>query len=193
MKVNLERPKTQNPCQICTAKCCRNYTVSLTAADLEKLFRTKTDDIYKHIAAIDATGFDPKLVPRVKLTKENGKEGDFILCLVRDRKETCSFLGKGNLCTIYENRPRNCRIYPFRLDEKGGLKYVEKYRCPVDWKLNTKAAKSFEKDITIQKKEVHEYKVICDAWNGKTKEHRELNEFIEFVRQFKQNTDGHNK
>ncbi len=42
------------------------------------------------------------------------------------RKEGCFFL-KDNKCSIYKNRPKACRIYDCRVDERPGIKnFVEK-------------------------------------------------------------------
>ncbi|RLI82312.1 YkgJ family cysteine cluster protein [Archaeoglobales archaeon] len=84
-------------------KCCYETEMPLTAGDIER---------------IKALGFD---------------EDDFSVVVegvrrLRNVKGACYFL-KDNKCTIYENRPIGCRIYPLVLDEDG--KVVVDEVCPL--------------------------------------------------------------
>lgn len=81
----------------CGAKCCHNYQQKVQVAFLtpEEAVRLRSIDIHAPI------------VPNQK--------GDRWLMFLKDR---CSFLGKDNLCNIYNERPEACKIWP---------------RKPVEW------------------------------------------------------------
>ncbi|NYZ77079.1 YkgJ family cysteine cluster protein [Candidatus Micrarchaeota archaeon] len=166
------------PCAECNARCCRNYTITITARDLLRLI--DYTESFGWIGTASAKGFDPALAHSFTLF-ENNKPGKFVLCLKRDRKETCVFLGKGNRCAVYAARPMVCRTYPFRKDEGSRLVYKKNYRCPVQWKITSTLRREFLKNLERQKKELAEYGRWCGEWNASVTEGRDLASFIDFM------------
>jgi|Deesub1362B_J571_1020462.scaffolds.fasta_scaffold00066_27 hypothetical protein len=84
-------------------KCCYGTEMPLTEEDIER---------------IKALGFD---------------ENDFSVVVegvkrLKNVENACYFL-KENKCTIYENRPTGCKIYPLVLDESGRVVVDEV--CPL--------------------------------------------------------------
>jgi len=71
-------------CERC-CKCCREMPIHLNDEDMERIYRLDGDALFD---------------------KMNENEVDNYL------KTPCPYL-KGNLCTIYENRPMSCRMFPF--------------------------------------------------------------------------------
>ncbi|MGV8085640.1 MAG: YkgJ family cysteine cluster protein [Candidatus Bilamarchaeum sp.] len=165
------------PCSNCPAKCCRNYSVSLTDIDLKEL--AKVANLDDSVELELAEGFDPKLAPSFVLNLD-GQEKKYILRLRRDRKETCVFLGKNNFCTIYENRPRKCRTYPFVKTKLDDLELKDGARCPVKWKMTVKMDNSFRQDIEEQTKEIEKFRKICEKWN-RDKGEKTIERFFDFV------------
>lgn len=61
----------------------------------------------------------------------------------------CMFLGSDKKCTIYEDRPFECRIFPFDIyNIDGSLTWIV-YTCnpELDWKWSEEILRSFEKDL----------------------------------------------
>ena len=80
-------------CTAC-ANCCRNSVVSVNKSEIENIAR--------HI------GSTPEAVARLYTVPDPDTPG---LRILRSSKEGCIFLD-GNLCTIYEGRPKTCRDFP---------------------------------------------------------------------------------
>jgi Fe-S-cluster containining protein len=80
----------QIDCTQC-GNCCKVVQPSLTVADIKRLARQ-----------LELTTNEFKL----RLLKEKDKGEGFVF-----KVQPCPFL-KGNRCTVYENRPRDCRSYP---------------------------------------------------------------------------------
>ena len=77
-------------CTAC-ANCCRSLTVGLTSDDIPPLSR--------------ATGLSPESLTRRYISPARAGEWG-VFC-----ETPCPFL-RGNLCSVYSNRPRACRDYP---------------------------------------------------------------------------------
>ena len=173
----LDNHELKTPCSICPAKCCRNYAVSLTANDMMRI--AEVAELSKVVQAEDAGGHDSKLAPNFLISIE-GKEIAHILRLRRDNRETCIFLGKNNLCQIYDNRPRKCRTYPFaKMNSKIEMKNGN--RCPVKWKMTPQMNNDFNQDLEDQKKEIEEFRKVCKKWNTEFKGKRTLENFLKFI------------
>ena len=87
-------------CTSC-ANCCRVATVRLHERDVEKLAKAMRLKEARFLA---------------EYTQETEEEG---LILKRD-EQGCVFLS-GNLCSIYEDRPHNCRNFPHLVRGEGSL------------------------------------------------------------------------
>ena len=83
----------QIDCRTC-ANCCRETRVTVSPTDIEKVARFLC--------------ISPEEVAK-QYTIRNSADGDTILLQVKDE---CVFLD-GNLCMIYEARPRACREFPY--------------------------------------------------------------------------------
>ncbi|MBI4399700.1 YkgJ family cysteine cluster protein [Candidatus Micrarchaeota archaeon] len=166
------------PCAECTAKCCKNYVVAITAYDLVRLV-DKVDSL-DWVDVVKATSVEIPLAHRFFLFNEGFPE-EYLLCLKRDNAESCIFLGKNNYCGVYNFRPMTCRVYPFQKGSDGELAYKEKYRCPVSWTLDKHARTQFFEDVEKQKKELENYGKWCREWNAKLAPSGNLKMFLEFM------------
>lgn len=74
------------------ANCCRNYSPRFKQPDIKRIakrLRIKEGDLVSQYLRLD-------------------EDGDFVL-----QKSPCPFIGDDNFCSIYEDRPSDCRRYPY--------------------------------------------------------------------------------
>jgi len=84
------------------ANCCKNYSPRFKQPDIKRIaksFRMKEGEFVSKYLQLDS-------------------DGDFVLQVA-----PCPFLAKNNSCSIYEDRPSDCRRYPYT-DEDVLLKRV---------------------------------------------------------------------
>jgi Fe-S-cluster containining protein len=86
----------QIDCTAC-ANCCRTLQIVVDKADIERLAAK---------LGVSTKQFTDRYVKR---------EADGTLCF---SSTPCSFLGEDNRCTVYEDRPKACRDFPY-LHEEG--------------------------------------------------------------------------
>ena len=91
----------QIDCKAC-ANCCREPRVNVSCGDIEKLARYL--DMLPEQVVKEYTIADPE-------------DGEPIL---RQTKDGCVFLD-GNLCMVYEARPRACREFPYLVSDQRSL------------------------------------------------------------------------
>lgn len=74
------------------ANCCRNYSPRFKTPDVKR--------IAKHLRMKESVFIETYL--------KVDEEGDFVV-----KTAPCPFLGSDNFCTIYEERPSDCRRFPY--------------------------------------------------------------------------------
>jgi uncharacterized protein len=74
------------------ANCCKNYSPRFKTPDLKR--------ISKHLKMKESDFIDKYL--------KVDEDGDFVV-----RTTPCPFLGSDNFCTIYNERPSDCRRFPY--------------------------------------------------------------------------------
>lgn len=109
MKVDYARPSTwlrykKGMCEGCSAGCC-HLPVEVNAMDLVRLELTTEFDIAQSL-----NGVAKKLIKSRIVRSFHQKTQIFILEQKADN--SCIFLGKNALCTVYERRPNVCRQFP---------------------------------------------------------------------------------
>jgi uncharacterized protein len=85
------------------ANCCRNYSPRFKQPDIKriaKVLRMKEGELVAKYLSLD-------------------NEGDYVV-----KSSPCPFLAQDNTCNIYEDRPSDCRRYPYT-DEDVLLKRVQ--------------------------------------------------------------------
>jgi len=78
-------------CLQCAA-CCKNYSPRFKTPDIKR--------ISKHLKMRESVFIDTYL--------NLDDEGDYVM-----KTTPCAFLGKDNACTIYSERPSDCRRFPY--------------------------------------------------------------------------------
>jgi len=174
----MSKGENGGPCAQCNALCCRNYSVCLTAHDLQRLFK-KTGRLDWAAAAKAESVKNPPFHSFFLFEKGIFKE--YFLCLARDASEACVFLGEKNKCVVYSSRPTVCRMYPFELDSTGSLKYKKNHRCPVLWKLGGQEVERFLADARQRQRELDDYGVWCREWNALHARKKGLKSFLKFL------------
>ena len=84
------------------ANCCKNYSPRFKTPDIKRIakrLRIKEGELVAQYLRLD-------------------EEGDYVV-----KQSPCPFLGDDNMCSIYEDRPGDCRRYPYT-DEDVFLKQV---------------------------------------------------------------------
>ena len=160
------------PCDVCTAKCCKNYNVFIDHDNIKEL-----NDIehFKIIEYRKSFGY----VPSFYLYRDN-KKTKYVICLNNTNK-ICNFL-KEDKCSIYDKRPLICRTYPHYVD-KEKIKTMKNI-CPVKWQLSK--IKEIELKIYYEKLLVNflAFETICDEWNKIVTKEDDLEKFIIFVKNY---------
>jgi Fe-S-cluster containining protein len=171
-------------CADCGGRCCREYNVQVTIADVRRL----------------ATGM--AVHPREFVYLKEGKEGDnsdfrfrpggplYDLHL-RHRPDTkgCVFLmeiapGKAR-CGAYVHRPMVCATFPATLDQ-GSVGIRAKTLCggPDSWNLATMDLVTYRRDITRNRAAWREHLDLVERWNARVDAgepgltHEDLYEYI---------------
>lgn len=81
----------QVDCLSC-AQCCKNYSPRFKTPDIKRISKT--------LSMKESVFIDTYL--------NIDHEGDYVL-----KSKPCPFLGSDNLCSIYEDRPSDCRRFPY--------------------------------------------------------------------------------
>ena len=81
----------QVDCLTC-ANCCKNYSPRFKTPDIKRISKT--------LSMKESVFIDTYL--------NIDHEGDYVL-----KSKPCPFLGSDNLCSIYEDRPSDCRRFPY--------------------------------------------------------------------------------
>ncbi len=99
------------------ANCCKNYSPRFKNPDIKRIaksLRLKEGELVDKYLRLDT-------------------DGDYVV-----KQSPCPFLGEDNMCSIYEDRPSDCRRYPYT-DEDVFLK-----RIPLTLKNTTVCPAAFE-------------------------------------------------
>lgn len=165
-------------CARCTAKCCKNYNVYITAYDVARISARMND--LNWVNAVRAEQVKTPLAHSFFLFPKGVLE-EYFLFLKRDKRENCVFLGKENNCLAYNERPMTCRVYPFLENEAGELVYKKDFRCPEEWELSEKERQEFLKTIETLQTELESHGRFCREWNATRAKKGSLKEFLEFL------------
>lgn len=98
------------------ANCCKNYSPRFKTPDIKR--------ISKHLKMRESDFIETYLVV--------DEEGDFVV-----KSLPCPFLGADNFCTIYDERPSDCRRFPYTDEDviikRQVLTLKNSTFCPITW------------------------------------------------------------
>lgn len=102
-------------CLQCAA-CCKNYSPRFKTTDIKRISRSLKMR-------------ESKFIDQYLLVDE---DGDFVA-----NNKPCPFLGRDNTCGIYEQRPSDCRRFPYTNEDvfikRPGLTLKNSTFCPITW------------------------------------------------------------
>jgi len=121
------------------------------------------------------SSIDSKETPHYPLlVKAEKKVHEYFIILKRRQKKDCIFLEDDLRCSIYNERPAVCKLYPFELD---GGNVKKGARCPVKF-VREKGTDNVAAQL---KKDLHEHGKIARAWHIKFwKEAPDMKKFGEY-------------
>ena len=140
-----------NPCSLCSAKCCKNYIITVTSFDILRVLqnRNKKEGEFVELHEARLLNFDTDT-----LLEFSDHPRSHVLGF---KSNPCFFLDEHNRCTIHEFAPLTCRRYPFNIYSQMKGRY-----CPLPSSLLFKL-----KGPTVSSKQVLEeldsYKEIVTA------------------------------
>jgi Fe-S-cluster containining protein len=161
------------PCQVCSAKCCKNYDVFI---DHEDLNISEDLNFIKIVEYEKSFGYVPKFI----LWSENQKK-KWVLAINNPGK-VCQFL-KEDKCSIYNKRPQICRTYPHYVDQ-GKIKTM-KNLCPIKWNLSESEIVELKNNYEKLLVNFLAFETICDEWNKIVTKKCDLKKFLAFVKNYK--------
>lgn len=143
-----------NPCSFCDAKCCKTYTITVTAFDVLRVMeRTgRKPEEFAILHELRILSYDPDQV----LDTIDGC-GHYLLGF---RSHPCAFLGKDNLCTIHEWAPMSCRRYPFQVNDRLNTRF-----CPLPSQLLFRLKGPDIKASPLMR-ELEAHKRMVKEWNA---------------------------
>lgn len=111
-------------CRQC-ANCCKNYSPRFKTPDIKRISR--------HLGMRESVFIDTYLTV--------DEEGDFVV-----KSTPCPFLGAGNLCSIYEQRPSDCQRFPYTDEDvilrRQALTLKNSSFCPITYFVLEKLMKN---------------------------------------------------
>ena len=146
---------------VCQSKCCRSTPPALTSIDFERIAKV-TDK--------------KKWYTKLKIDKK-----DIFVVSKSEKSDDCIFLSTNGLCIIYENRPLDCKLFPFFLkikkvdDTNYNLKWLVWY-CPLTEAIGIEELKTRSRDLIESKllqnsEEVYEYQEAMYLSKGYKRKH----------------------
>ena len=146
---------------ICGSKCCRSTPPALTSIDFERITKiTEKENWY---------------------TKLNEEKKNIFVISKNEKSDDCFFLSTDGLCSIYENRPLDCKLFPFFLkikkidDLNYNLKWLVWY-CPLTEaigteNLQTRSKSLIESILSHNPEEIFEYQEAMYLSKGYKRKH----------------------
>ncbi len=154
------------PCSFCTAECCKNHYITVTAFDIAKICRKtgKKAEEFAVLYPLKLINYDNDTVLEVQ---EEGYMMEYVLCL---KSHPCIFL-KENRCSIYEFSPSVCGMYPKQINGRYNFGF-----CPMPSVLLFRMTGVNMSDSFIS--ELKAYREIVAEWNKKKGKKKECLDFL---------------
>lgn len=155
-----------NPCDLCDARCCKEYLVTVTSFDVLKIIKRTCvkPEKFCHLAPCNILNYDT----RAMLSCYSGRYStEHLLAL---KSWPCHFLKAGR-CSIYPYAPLACRQYPYSIEGKK----MTRASCPPVSNILFTFKKPHENEYNLWLERYHE---IVEKWNAKRGTKEECIEFL---------------
>lgn len=178
---HLDLQKVDEPCASCKGKCCRLFVVSTTIADVLRIMDVLDVSPSDFVTARKASGVNYALEQPVFLPDENGKVGEYLMCLKRRGDGACIFHAEDGRCVVHGFAPRACQSYPFLFDDSGRVGYIKRFVCRRKW-LASEQDTARQRAITSWlQNELKKTAVITRRWNAEFARGGDFNKFLKFA------------
>ncbi|MDO8553856.1 MAG: YkgJ family cysteine cluster protein [Candidatus Micrarchaeota archaeon] len=105
-----------NPCSLCTARCCKQYLITVTSFDVLKIHENTRKPIEEFAELADPRILNIDNDTILEFYDSNAKYPDCKVLAIKSGP--CHFLTKDDKCSIHEFAPLTCKRYPFGPDGK---------------------------------------------------------------------------
>jgi len=158
-----------SPCTGCSAPCCRDYLITITSFDVQRILdnsKLKVED-FAELAPAKLLNLNDELVLECY---EDGLRYDYVLAL---KSHPCTFLDEKNKCTIHSFAPYICRTYPYN----SAKRLIGRARCNFFQKAAF-AVSGVEISSTEYSEQISAYIELVREWN---KRHGKKEECLDFL------------
>lgn len=166
---------SENPCLGCHTDCCSYYLVTVTAHDVYRISRELGLPPAAFIRTVPAN----EGIPAVRLS-----EGYFNVALRQTQSGACVFLldlDGHRRCSIHAFKPRVCAVYPFTMDEEGGLWHRRGMLCPSPWTLDSSQQAATRALIRQLREELAFHEGVVAHWNEEHPAGGTATEFFDYM------------
>lgn len=183
----LTAPSSETPCGSCNSGCCRNNAVPISGADLFRLVSEGGLDPWQFLCRWEDTSglIGRGIAPQFYF--EDAPGVPFVIGLLSAESEQssggrkCAFLAESpegsscgtSGCSVYEQRPAACRVFPFRWTDAGGIGLQSVTSpsgapvtlCPTRWNITPEQAAQAADDLTELQSQMELFKSVAAVWN----------------------------
>lgn len=207
----LKTSGSSTPCDGCHAGCCRAYAVPLTGHDIFRITTERKIPFWKYVCrwADPAGQISHGIAPHFFF--DDDRAIPYVIGLLQDESRVfpgtrkCVFLDEMAAadglprprarCSIYEDRPVACRVFPARLDEAGNLAVHEKLErsgereheaytlCPRTWSVADLDPREATTSLAECAAEMELFRRVAARWNDEPGPWPLFPEFLRFVYQ----------
>lgn len=158
-----------NPCSFCTARCCKDYLITVTSFDILKIHENTKKPIeeFAELANPRILNIDNDTILEFYVDRYKYPE-----CRVLAIKSgPCHFLTKDDRCLIHEFAPLTCRKYPFGANGR----IAANASCPAISKVLFTFMKTENEKFNSY---LSKYKEIVKKWNSERGKIEDCMEFL---------------
>jgi len=157
-----------DPCMLCSAPCCKDYTVTTTSFDVLRISKRSKIPAGKFARIVECTllNKDPQTV--IRLSDGDFPEGYMLII----KSHPCFFLDIHNKCIIHDYAPHSCTRYPFNIAGEMNARF-----CPALSKILFKIQGPML-PLEPYMKEINAYRELVQEWNDNPGRHHECLEWF---------------
>jgi len=161
--------------------CCRDTVVLLTDADVSRISEGTGRAPREFVRFFGPTAVEMEQRHPMWIRFDSGRA----VMALKWRSNHCAFLGRANLCQIYEHRPVTCREHPFdvTLSDNGGVERMSLSRvveCPHEWDGKT-SLNEIRSVVRWNERQAEAYTDKVRTWNRKRAVSRTRPGFLRYL------------
>lgn len=150
------------PCAECDGRCCFMRIV-VSTVDALRVSRALAVPLLSHLQAVP---WSRELTTTYAWPFKLDDGGRHVFTFRRTPGGGCVHLAADGRCGAYADRPSNCRLYPFVLeDERGVIPAGSQEHCPVQWLQNDELRGSLAADVARYREQRELDVQVVRFWN----------------------------